>query len=63
MRPAPLISGEDLIARGYEPGPRFKVILGAVADAQLEGRLQSREQAMEFVAAEFPPHVQAESSS
>jgi len=54
IRPALLVSGEDLIAAGYKPGPRFKEILSAVEDAQLEGRLQSREQALEYVRAEFP---------
>jgi poly(A) polymerase len=54
IRPEPLVTGNDLIAAGYEPGPRFKDILEAVEDAQLEGRLQSREQAMEFVAREYP---------
>lgn len=54
MRPVPLITGRDLIEMGYEPGPRFKEILGAVEDAQLEGRLTSREAAMEFVGREFP---------
>ena len=39
IRPAPLVSGDDLIAAGYEPGPRFKEILSQVEDAQLEGRL------------------------
>jgi len=55
IRPAPLISGDDLIAAGYEPGPRFKEILTAVEDAQLESRLQSKTQAMQFVRREFPP--------
>ena len=54
IRPAPLITGRDLIEAGYEPGPRFKEILGAVEDAQLEGRLDSREAAMEYVRREFP---------
>lgn len=54
IRPAPLVTGNDLIAAGYEPGPRFKEILEAIEDAQLEGRLQSREQALEFVGREFP---------
>src|SRR5581483_2389122 len=35
MRPAPLVTGRDLIAEGHAPGPRFKEILGAVEDAQL----------------------------
>jgi poly(A) polymerase len=54
IRPKPLITGRDLIEAGYEPGPRFKDILGAVEDAQLEGRLESRAAAMEFVGREFP---------
>jgi poly(A) polymerase len=54
IRPAPLITGDDLIAAGYAPGPAFKQMLGAVEDAQLEGRLQSRMAAMDFVKNEFP---------
>ena len=54
IRPAPLITGRDLIEAGYEPGPRFKEVLTAVEDAQLESRLTSRAAAMEFVRREFP---------
>ncbi len=54
MRPVPLVTGDDLIAAGYLPGPRFREILTAVEDAQLEGRLPSREAALEFVRREFP---------
>jgi len=54
MRPSPLISGDDLIAAGYPPGPLFKKILSAVEDGQLEGHLRSREEAMAFVRSEFP---------
>jgi len=54
MRPSPLITGDDLIAEGHVPGPRFREILTAVEDAQLEGRLPSRDAALEFVRCEFP---------
>jgi poly(A) polymerase len=54
MRPAPLVTGHDLISAGYTPGPRFSKILTAVEDAQLEGRLPSRDAALEFVQREFP---------
>jgi poly(A) polymerase len=54
IRPAALISGDDLIAAGYVPGPKFREIIEAVEDAQLEGRLLSRETALEFVKNEFP---------
>ncbi|HET7891335.1 MAG TPA: HDIG domain-containing protein, partial [Candidatus Sulfotelmatobacter sp.] len=54
MRPSPLVTGDDLIGAGHVPGPKFREILGAVEDAQLEGRLASREAALEFVRREFP---------
>jgi poly(A) polymerase len=54
IRPAALITGDDLIAAGYAPGPRFREILEAVEDAQLEGRLLSHDTALEFVRREFP---------
>jgi poly(A) polymerase len=54
MRPAPLVTGDDLIAAGHVPGPRFREILSAVEDAQLEGRLPSRDAALDFVRREFP---------
>jgi putative nucleotidyltransferase with HDIG domain len=54
MRPAPLLSGDDLISEGYKPGPHFKQILAAVEDGQLEGRLQTKHEAMKMVLREFP---------
>jgi poly(A) polymerase len=54
IRPTPLITGRDLIEAGYKPGPKFKEVLAAVEDAQLEGRLTSREAAMEFILRDFP---------
>jgi poly(A) polymerase len=55
VRPEPLIGGDDLIAAGYDPGPLFKEILGAVEDAQLEGRLRTKQEAMRFVQENFLP--------
>jgi poly(A) polymerase len=54
MRPSPLVTGDDLIAAGHVPGPKFREILNAVEDAQLEGRLLSRDAALDFVHREFP---------
>ncbi len=54
IHPAPLVSGDDLIEAGYSPGPRFKEILAQVEDAQLEGRLSSKEIAMKYVRQHFP---------
>ena len=54
IRPAALVTGDDLIAAGHIPGPKFREILNAVEDAQLEGRLASRDAALEFVRRQFP---------
>jgi poly(A) polymerase len=53
VRPKPLITGRELIAAGYAPGPEFKEMLRTVEDAQLEGTISTREQAMELVQARF----------
>jgi poly(A) polymerase len=54
VRPKPLIGGDDLIAAGYAPGPVFKEILGRVENAQLDGRLRTKDEAMRFVEEQFP---------
>jgi putative nucleotidyltransferase with HDIG domain len=46
LRPLPLVTGHDLVALGYDPGPLFKEVLTAVEDAQLEGSVQKREDAL-----------------
>jgi poly(A) polymerase len=51
----PLLSGEDLIAMGYTPGPIFKEILQSVEDLQLEGALRTREEAIAHIKSGFPP--------
>jgi len=53
LKPKPLVTGRDLIAAGYQPGPAFGKMLAAVEDAQLEARVQSAEEAMALVRAEF----------
>lgn len=47
--PAPVLRGKDLLAEGLPPGPRFGPLLDAAFDAQLEGRVATREEALEFV--------------
>lgn len=44
--PLPLVTGDDLTAAGLKPGPAFKRILDAVYDAQLEGRVTTKEDGM-----------------
>jgi poly(A) polymerase len=53
LKPAPLLSGHDLISLGFKPGPPFKQILDAVETEQLESKLDNREQAIEFVKKNF----------
>lgn len=48
LRPPRLISGEDLIAAGYTPGPAFARALQAVEDAQLEGTVSTKEEALQL---------------
>ena len=54
VRPQPLITGRDLIAAGYTPGPQFKLILQAIEDAQLEGTVTTHAEAMQLVQTRFP---------
>jgi poly(A) polymerase len=49
VRPPRLITGDDLRQMGFQPGPVFKQILDDVEEAQLDGRLREREEAMDFV--------------
>jgi putative nucleotidyltransferase with HDIG domain len=59
LRPKPLVTGHDLIELGYRPGPAFAKMLAAVEDAQLEGRVRSKEEAVALVQAEFGLPVRA----
>ncbi len=54
MRPAPLLNGDDLIALGHRPGPRIGEILHALEEAQLEGTLATRQDALAWVARAYP---------
>ena len=49
VRPALLVTGRDLIAAGYAPGPRFKAMLALAEDAQLEGRILSTDEGLELI--------------
>ncbi|MCA9228005.1 MAG: CCA tRNA nucleotidyltransferase [Planctomycetales bacterium] len=48
LNPPPLVTGNELKAAGLKPGPRFRELLEAIRDAQLEGRLTTVEQALEW---------------
>ena len=49
VRPERLLTGDDLLAIGYHPGPEFARILRGLEDAQLEGQVKTREEAREYV--------------
>ena len=51
--PLPLVRGDDLIALGLKPGPKFGEILEAAETQQLEGKLRTREEALEWVKREY----------
>jgi poly(A) polymerase len=53
MRPPLLVTGRELIAAGYRPGARFKQMLTAAEDAQLEGRIASTAEGLQLVETEF----------
>ena len=49
IHPEPLLRGRDLIAMGFSPGPLFHNILKEVEEAQLQGEISTKEQAVEWV--------------
>lgn len=53
IRPKPLLTGEDLLALGFSPGPLIGKILEEVKELQLEGELSSGEQALAWVKAHY----------
>jgi len=54
LHPPELLSGGDLIAMGYSPGPRFREILTQIETGQLEGKIRTPGEARTFVIAHFP---------
>jgi hypothetical protein len=46
LNPAPLLTGDDLVHHGYQPGPHFAAILTAVRNAQLEGQISGLGEAL-----------------
>lgn len=54
-RPPRLLSGDDLQAVGYRPGPSLGKLLARVDDERLEGRLGTREEAIAWTLRTYPP--------
>ena len=55
VRPPRLITGDDLLALGFSPGPDIKLMLGTVEEAQLNGTIHTHEEAMALIRASFSP--------
>ncbi len=55
IRPKPLLTGGDLLAMGFKPGPLIGRILRALEDVQLEGKISDAEAARSWVSASFKP--------
>ena len=49
LNPPPLLTGDDLIRHGLEPSPKFKQLLDAVREAQLEGTIKTKQEALALV--------------
>jgi poly(A) polymerase len=54
VRPERLLTGDDLKAMGYKPGPQFAQILQTLEDAQLEAQIRTVEDARQLVLTEYP---------
>jgi poly(A) polymerase len=54
VRPRLLLNGKDLIEAGYKPGPQFTQMLAMAEDAQLEGTIQTRHQALTLIQEHWP---------
>lgn len=48
LNPPPLVTGNDLKRAGLKPGPRFRELLESIRDAQLDGRVTTKEEALAF---------------
>ena len=53
VRPTLLVTGRDLIAAGYPPGPQFEEMLSIAEDAQLEGLARTKEEALDLIRKQF----------
>lgn len=57
IRPYKLLNGDDLRAMGYKQGPIFSQILASLEDAQLEGKVQTQQEAKQYVLSKFKPKL------
>lgn len=53
IHPPPLVSGRDVIALGYHPGPEIGRILKMIQDKQVAGRIRTRDEALKLLRRDF----------
>ncbi|HXM97772.1 MAG TPA: CCA tRNA nucleotidyltransferase [Candidatus Dormibacteraeota bacterium] len=53
VRPPRILTGEDLRELGFAPGPQFGVMLQALEEAQLEGAITNKTEALSFIKEHF----------
>jgi putative nucleotidyltransferase with HDIG domain len=53
VNPPPLITGHDIMALGYPPGPKVGQILKLVREKQVDGKVKNREEALEILRKRF----------
>lgn len=63
VRPQRVLTGQDLIQLGYQPGSQFSGMLRVIEDAQLEGRVTTREEALALVQAQFGQPLEKKSET
>jgi poly(A) polymerase len=49
IKPPPLLTGHDLVRHGLEPGPLFAKILEEIREAQLDGKIRSNREALDWL--------------
>jgi poly(A) polymerase len=54
VHPVRLLTGDDLIGLGLRPGPKFRAILDAAEDAQLEGKICTHDDALIWLRKRYP---------
>jgi tRNA nucleotidyltransferase (CCA-adding enzyme) len=50
----PLVSGDELKGLGYIPGPQFRTILNHLIEHQLDGTINTHQQALDFIREAYP---------
>lgn len=59
---APLLKGRDLVELGYRPGPGIGEVLEKIKILKLDGELESREDEVNYVLANFPANLKESES-